>query len=121
VPNGRSGGFIIETIALARLVKAMPEALGATVTFGENPRPRPIHASEMVWLLEKSPNDRLAVEEQDHSWYIVHINNEPEIIWDNDSPKVAALPGNPRTPPTMEYRESPLERMDRVLISGGLK
>ena len=47
---------------------------------GDDPRPRPIDASEMVKILERCPHDRLAVEEQDHHWYIIHISNQP-IIW----------------------------------------
>ena len=80
MPNGRSGGFIIEKTALEQLVKAIPEPIGATVAMGDNPRPRPTDTSEMVKLLERCPNDRLAVEEQDHRWYIIHISNKP-IIW----------------------------------------
>jgi hypothetical protein len=47
VPNGRSGGFIIEKADLERPIKAMPEAIGARVGLGVNPIPRPIDASEM--------------------------------------------------------------------------
>ena len=56
----------MEKMALERLAKAMPKATGVYVAFGDSPRPRAIDVSEMVKLLERCPNDRLAVEEQDH-------------------------------------------------------
>lgn len=82
MPNGRSGGFIIEKTSLVQLVKALPEPIGAAILFvNDGPKVRPIDALEMVKLLESCRNDRLAVEEQDRSSYIIHISNQPEIIW----------------------------------------
>ena len=93
MPNGRSGGFIIEKDDLQRLVKAMPEEIGATAAFGSgSTKSRSIAASEMAKLIERCPNDRLAVEEQDHSWYIIHISNEPEIVWVTILPKSQIFP-----------------------------
>jgi hypothetical protein len=31
--------------------------------------------------VDECPNARIAVEEQDHKAYIIHLSNEPEIIW----------------------------------------
>jgi hypothetical protein len=44
-------------------------------------RPRAATAAEVSRCIEKCPFDRVAVEEQDSSFYIIHISNEPEIIW----------------------------------------
>jgi hypothetical protein len=32
-------------------------------------------------FLEECPQDRMAVEEQDHKSYIIHLSNEPELKW----------------------------------------
>jgi hypothetical protein len=56
VPNGRSGGFIIERTALERIVNAMPESIGAFVALEDHPKPRPIEGSEMVKLLGRCSN-----------------------------------------------------------------
>jgi len=29
----------------------------------------------------RSDHERLAVEEQDHSFYIIHVRDEPTLIW----------------------------------------
>ena len=90
MPNGRSGGFVIEKTALAGLFKAMLESTGVTVAFGGS-RPRPIDALEIVTLIERCPNDRLAVEEQDHTWRIIHVSNEP-VIWITVLPQSQIFP-----------------------------
>jgi len=48
MPNGRSGGFIMEKADLARLVKTMPEDIGATAALSDSPMPGPINARR--WL-----------------------------------------------------------------------
>jgi hypothetical protein len=35
----------------------------------------------MVRLIEECPHDRLAVEEQDRAFYVIHFSNEPKIKW----------------------------------------
>jgi hypothetical protein len=90
MPNGRSGGFIIEKTDLAGLVNAMPDSTGLTVAFGGN-WPRPTDASEVVRLLESYPSDRLAVEKQDHGWYIIHVSNQP-VIWVTVFPESPIFP-----------------------------
>jgi hypothetical protein len=44
-------------------------------------RPRPVDALETARFVDECPNDRIAVEEQDHKAYVIHLSNEPEIIW----------------------------------------
>jgi hypothetical protein len=91
MPNGRSGGFIIEKADLKRLIKTISDANFATIARHPFP-PRPVDASEIVQLLEESPKDRFAVEEQDHAWYTIHISNEPEIIWVTIAPDSPVFP-----------------------------
>jgi len=80
MPNGRSGGFIIEKTELKNLVGAFPSAT-VVATKVEFTRLRPLDALEAGRLIDECRNDRIAVEEQDHTGYIVHLSNEPEIIW----------------------------------------
>lgn len=93
MPNGRSGGFPIETIDLRRLVEASPESTPIGLLVDGDSEPRHAVAVEIVRLLEKCSEERVAVEEQDRAFYIVHISNEP-IVWvsvDSKSPIFVAL------------------------------
>ena len=45
------------------------------------PKPQAACAGDIARFLEECPHDRIAVEEQDHDFYIIHISNEPTIIW----------------------------------------
>ena len=80
MPNGRSGGFIIEKADLLRLIAtvANDELVGSLLTF---PRPREIRVGETVRAVEECPHNRIVVEEQDHSSYIIHVRNEPDALW----------------------------------------
>jgi hypothetical protein len=80
MPNGRSGGFILEKTELKNLVGAFPSAT-LVATKVEFTRLRPLDTLEAGRLIDECRNDRIAVEEQDHTGYIVHLSNEPEIIW----------------------------------------
>src|SRR5438093_8250140 len=58
------------------------------------PTLRPANATEVLRLLEESVHERLAVEEQDHSFFIIHISKEPTLLWvsvTSDSPIFAGL------------------------------
>jgi len=49
--------------------------------------------AEVLRLVEECPQERVAVEEQDHSSYIIHLSNEP-VVWvcvQPDSPIFAGL------------------------------
>ena len=81
MPNGRSGGFIIEKADLTELLKAIPGAnlVGKIVVHSSGFRP--VNAVETARFVDECPYDRVAVEEQDHKAYVIHLSNEPEIIW----------------------------------------
>jgi hypothetical protein len=80
MPNGRSGGFIIETAELKQLVQAVSDdAVVGKLTAGS--QPQTARAVEIAQSLEECRQDRVAVEEQDGMLYVIHISNEPSIIW----------------------------------------
>ena len=93
MPNGRSGGFIIETADLKELVTAVSDtAVVGKLTTGL--RLRTASAAEISRCIEECPLDRIAIEEQDNTFYIIHIRNEPDIIWvsvNSESPIFAQL------------------------------
>jgi hypothetical protein len=81
MPNGRSGGFVIKTAELKELVKAVSDtaAIGHMVV---HPLPiRAANAAEVTGFVEECAQERVAVEEQDHRSYIIHLSNEPELKW----------------------------------------
>jgi hypothetical protein len=81
MPNGRSGGFLIETADLKRLVQGV-SAAAVVGKFTTGSKFEAVHAKEIVRLIEQCPHDRLAVEELDHAFYVIHFSNEPkEIAW----------------------------------------
>ena len=83
MPNGRSGGFPIETADLKRLIRAVSNtaAIGKVVDGSSGPSLRPADAAEVTRLVEECAHQRVAVEEQDHKFYIIHIRDEPTPIW----------------------------------------
>ena len=96
MPNGRSGGFPIDTADLKRLVSEVAGAasIGMLTAGSASPALRPAVGAEVLRLVEECPHERLAVEEQDHSSYIIHLSNEHPLVWvwvSSDSPIFAAL------------------------------
>ena len=86
MPNGRSGGFVITTADLKELVKAIPdETVVGQMTVGSSPI-RAATAAEAIRFVEECPNDGVAVEEQDHKFYILHLSNDP-IVWLSIDPR----------------------------------
>jgi len=97
MPNGRSGGFPIDTADLKRLVSEVADSvsIGMLASTGGSSSPllRPITGAEVLRLVEECSHRRVAVEEQDHWSYVVHLSNEP-VIWivvPPDSPLFVAL------------------------------
>jgi hypothetical protein len=83
MPNGRSGGFVIETADLEQIVQAVsPDMVVGKVFIGS--KPQETAAADIVRLIQQCSNDRLAVEEQDHVCYIVHLSKW--LIVDSSSP-----------------------------------
>jgi hypothetical protein len=96
MPNGRSGGFVIEKADLKNLVKTIPDATVIARILSSSAEPRPLDAVETSRLVGECLNDRIAVEEQHHDCYIIHLTNEPENIW---------LMVGPMAPIFLELRE----------------
>src|SRR6266403_4463539 len=81
MPNGRSGGFVIKTADLKELIKAVSDtAVVAQVVVLRLPF-RAGNAGEVTRFVEECQHDRLAVEEQDHKGYVIHLSNEPKLMW----------------------------------------
>ena len=83
MPNGRSGGFPIETADLKGLISAASAAgpIAMLVDDSSGPKPRATDAKEMLRVANEYPHERVAVEEQDHACYVIHFRNEPTPIW----------------------------------------
>jgi hypothetical protein len=81
MPNGRSGGFILEKEALKELLKTISETtvVGQLVT--GRWRPTDATRAELTRLVEECPHEKLAVEEQDKRAYVIRLRNEPDIVW----------------------------------------
>jgi hypothetical protein len=87
MPNGRSGGFVIETADLEQIVEGVsPDMVVGEVFTGA--KPQETAAADIVRLIQQCSNDRLGVEEQDHAYYIVHLSNSGTkwLIVDSSSP-----------------------------------
>lgn len=79
MPNGRSGGFYLKRDEFEQLLSKCEDdtAVGKTLK-------KPVTASELRQVLDQWKGDEVPVEEQDHTWYIVHF---PEwVTVSNDSP-----------------------------------
>lgn len=83
MPNGRSGGFLIETAALKRLVSTVSDttAIGQVVGGSPNPRIWRADAAEVARVVEECPHEQVAVEEQDCQAYVIHLRNTPTVVW----------------------------------------
>lgn len=85
MPNGRCGGFVIGRANLKQIVTAVPETaiLGKLAIVGKlinGLRLRAVSAAEIDRLVDECPDDRVAVEEQDHTFYIIHLHIKPDHI-----------------------------------------
>jgi hypothetical protein len=81
MPNGRSGGFMIKTADFKKLVKTVPDTVViGLMLLGRFPI-RAADAAEVDRFVEECPHDCVAVEEQDHKGYVIHLSNEPKLIW----------------------------------------
>ena len=80
MPNGRSGGFLMQTADLKRLFDGLPDSASTGHIIEGYARPREASLSEMARLVGECAQEKVAVEEQDGTAYIVHLSNEP-ILW----------------------------------------
>jgi hypothetical protein len=81
MPNGRSGGFVIETADLKRLVKTVSDTTVVGHVAVLTTPIRAANAAEVIQFVDECPHDGVAVEEQDRKFYIVHLSNEPKLLW----------------------------------------
>ena len=80
MPNGRSGGFLIRRTDLEQLLHALPhqsllgralaEPLGPTHTWVD------VDAAAAITVLSNFVGTRVWVEEQDHAYYVLHLDKE---------------------------------------------
>jgi hypothetical protein len=96
MPNGRSGGFIIDKADLKQMLRAMQVSIATTKADELSSPHDSTDVLELARLVEACPSDRIAVEEQDHLSYIIHLSDEPEAIW---------FAVGPNTPIFVELRE----------------
>jgi hypothetical protein len=51
------------------------------LTTGLRPRPAGASAAEIARCIHECPHDRVAVEEQDNTFYLIHFSNDRDIAW----------------------------------------
>jgi hypothetical protein len=68
MPNGRSGGFFLEPAKLQQLLTELNDDAVVGNTTGAS-----VTATEMSRELSEWRGEKVLIEEQDHSWYIVHL------------------------------------------------
>lgn len=98
MPNGRSGGFLIDKADLVQLLaQADRDAIVASLLVeadGAHPGFQKVTAAAALPYVQACRFDRLAVEEQDHLSYIVHVSNTHPVVWisvSHDSPLFRGL------------------------------
>jgi hypothetical protein len=78
MPNGRSGGFLISRKMLRNLLQGMERTLvcGSAPERGRTPLSvwREVTVEEIRSLCDEDGPQELWVEEQEHSWYIIHFS-----------------------------------------------
>lgn len=83
MPNGRSSGFSISRRDLRAQFKALPasEVVGRALTslskereLNSSPSVVVVTAAAASQMLEEFSGDRIWIEEQDHKYYIVHLD-----------------------------------------------
>ena len=81
MPNGHSGGFPIEVVALTALLESVrpQDVVGKLVESA--PPLTPVTATEVLRVLSGVTATTVPVEEQDHSFYIVHVTDKPRLMW----------------------------------------
>lgn len=115
MPNGRSGGFLIPKGDLATLLAALPQgsrvgpsvasAAGAKASGSLNPE---LGVNEVMALLDTFAPRNIWVEEQDHRWYIVHLDRAEEDSHNPDPAKwILVASQSPAFLPLREYHARP--------------
>jgi hypothetical protein len=93
MPNGRSGGFLLDKAELKRLIATTAQTAVVGHVLGGSPRPTQSSGAELTALVEQCQLEHVAIEEQDGEDYIIRLSNDP-ILWivvGSESPMLAAL------------------------------
>jgi hypothetical protein len=69
--NGMSGGFQIAKTSLEELLATFVDP---TIVVGHSPYRRPFTVADVQRLLQQFPSREVWIEEQDHRWYIMHLD-----------------------------------------------
>jgi hypothetical protein len=104
MPNGRSGGFVIPLTQFREVLEGLPgDSQAGTEFFSRSVfgwrRKRVVTVAEFARRLERYAQEKVGVEEQDHTWYIVHLgpNSKKSIVVDKDSVLYEAFRSFPGT------------------------
>ena len=84
VPNGRSGGFLIDRADLLIVLESLPSTceIGLQLDFGSRGASgevlsTQVNAGAAITMLAALRWDRVWIEEQDHRRYIIHFDRSP--------------------------------------------
>lgn len=80
MPNGRSGGFIMQTADLKGLIRALSGSTLVGHMLGHDLSNKSANALDVDPFVEACTQGSVAVEEQHHDSYIIHLGNKP-ITW----------------------------------------
>lgn len=82
MPNGQSGGFLIDRHEFAQLLDALSSTSTVGISVGAVNRARSIgppstclSKADMIELLVAFPSGRVWIEEQDHRFYVIHLDH----------------------------------------------
>jgi len=81
MPNGRSGGFKIEKGELSCLVKSLPAATLVAKIIVPGSRVKPVDSQVLGRFVDECASHLIAIEEQDHKFYVIHLSEEPKLVW----------------------------------------
>ena len=80
MPNGRSGGFELDTADLKHLITStLLSEVGALLADGPG-RPKPCSSADVAAAVERCQQAHVYIEEQDGAFYVIHLNDDP-ILW----------------------------------------
>ena len=94
MPNGRSGGFLVQRDQLRQTLEALPGDVTVGTMRDAARRPAGVTSAQLVSLLDMPGPPLVAVEEQDHVFYVIHVQRDPEWVW-------VMVPGSSRLLPEL--------------------
>lgn len=69
MPNGRSGGFLIERNRLHELLRALPQGTVIGKTEAGT-----VTAGQAATVVARQSDQQIRIEEHDHAWYLIHLS-----------------------------------------------